>query len=966
MRRLALLFAFLTGSGVASAQPKEIRPDETVPFRNTQSGRVDDRTGFALVVYGTDYRPAPSDPEAMAREFLRERGPEMGIVESEVTLVAIRKTPGGTRVRFEQEVSGLPVYQSDVVISLSREGRVAFVVNGFRPGLRVRPVASKSTAAAVATARDYLGIAGPARLERARTVIYPYGNRARVAHRVELMAPASVSGDWELLVDAESGEVFRAVNRALETKGRPATGNRPAAPATAQGASSPAAPTTIRSDKTGSPRRIDGTGWVFDPDPITRSRTEYGAVLSDNGDLDSQALTDQLTEVPLRDITFDGTTYFLEGPYVRIHDVDAPIEGDFSQTSPDWHFTRGEDAFEAVNAYYHIDQSLRYINETLGFALMPIQYSGGVLVDPHGASGDDQSFYSGGTGSLTFGEGGVDDAEDADVLLHELGHGLHDWVTNGGLSQVDGLGEGSGDYWANSYSRSTGLWNQGEDQRSWIFHWDGHNEYWSGRTADYAGHYPEDLENQIHTDGQIWASSLMEIWEELGRETTDLLFLEALSMTGSTSSQPDAAFALMQADSLLNAGANSAVIQDVFLRRGYLLRANFASSTLAGPVPLTVTFIDGSFAVGTGVDSRAWDFDDDGVTDATGQRVQFTYEEAGLYTVSLTVTSGANETTTTRTDFISANEGVYLWQGGEGQFDRSGDFFRNHFLTRGISSAYAGSARMHTPLEGYDAVFLSLGSFSTGPTRLDEVMASGLKAYLEGGGKVYLEGSEALGFDQVDNAALLALFGISTSDDGTDAETPVQSLSGQTGTLTEGMLFGGTTQVGTTWIDRFTPQPPAVAAFVEGDFGTVAVQHELAGGGRTFVSSYALGHLLDSEGVSTRVELLDRILEFFGVATGATAVEDRELPGDFRLLPPFPNPFSRSTTLRYELPRPAETQLILYNMLGQRVATLEEAAFRSAGVYEVRVRAEALPAGPYFVRLQAGGFVGLQSLLVVR
>ena len=49
---------------------------------------------------------------------------------------------------------------------------------------------------------------------------------------------------------------------------------------------------------------------------------------------------------------------------------------------------------------------------------------------------------------INFGEGGVDDAEDADVILHELGHGIHDWITNGSLSQVDGLSEGMADYWA--------------------------------------------------------------------------------------------------------------------------------------------------------------------------------------------------------------------------------------------------------------------------------------------------------------------------------------------------------------------------------------------------------------------------------------------------------------------------------------------------------------------------------------
>ena len=42
---------------------------------------------------------------------------------------------------------------------------------------------------------------------------------------------------------------------------------------------------------------------------------------------------------------------------------------------------------------------------------------------PHGFNGADNSSYSPGTGRLQFGEGGVDDAEDSDVVHHELGHG---------------------------------------------------------------------------------------------------------------------------------------------------------------------------------------------------------------------------------------------------------------------------------------------------------------------------------------------------------------------------------------------------------------------------------------------------------------------------------------------------------------------------------------------------------------
>ena len=197
--------------------------------------------------------------------------------------------------------------------------------------------------------------------------------------------------------------------------------------------------------------------------------------------------------------------------------------------------------------YYQLDQSLRYINQTLGISLMPFQYAGGMIFDPSGLSGADNSHYIGGTGRIAFGEGGVDDAEDADVILHELGHGLHDWATGGNLSQVNGLSEGCGDYWAQSYSRSVAVWTPVQPAYQFVFSWDGHNPFWGGRTTNYGALYPGGLVGQIHTDGQIWATCLMKIYDAIGRNKTDRAFLQGLMLTNGTTNQQDAAIAFRQA-----------------------------------------------------------------------------------------------------------------------------------------------------------------------------------------------------------------------------------------------------------------------------------------------------------------------------------------------------------------------------------------------------------------------------------
>src|SRR4029079_14126856 len=66
---------------------------------------------------------------------------------------------------------------------------------------------------------------------------------------------------------------------------------------------------------------------------------------------------------------------------------------------------------------------------------------------------DDQSFYSPVSKSLTFGTGGVDDAEDAEIILHEYGHAIQDNQVPGfgGSKESAAMGEGFGDYLAASF-----------------------------------------------------------------------------------------------------------------------------------------------------------------------------------------------------------------------------------------------------------------------------------------------------------------------------------------------------------------------------------------------------------------------------------------------------------------------------------------------------------------------------------
>jgi len=185
-------------------------------------------------------------------------------------------------------------------------------------------------------------------------------------------------------------------------------------------------------------------GNVFDPDPLSSAREKYSndceTGFCDNNDGKTHELFRELQSVVLNDITYMNGKYHLKGPFACVVDINEPFYGTFESDTNNFKYERSAHGFEAVNAYYHIDQMMRYINDELGIFVEPTEYAGGVRFDPH-SSENDNSYYDRSSQIIHFGTGGVDDAEDADVIIHELGHGIHQWITGGDISQVQGLSE---------------------------------------------------------------------------------------------------------------------------------------------------------------------------------------------------------------------------------------------------------------------------------------------------------------------------------------------------------------------------------------------------------------------------------------------------------------------------------------------------------------------------------------------
>ena len=96
--------------------------------------------------------------------------------------------------------------------------------------------------------------------------------------------------------------------------------------------------------------------------------------------------------------------------------------------------TRSNDTFEALMAYFHIDRT-RFYADGLGLSQPLRSKRQKVFVN---AIPDDNSFYSSQTQQLVLGTGGVDDGEDADVIVHEYGHSLQDQASPRSLQTREG------------------------------------------------------------------------------------------------------------------------------------------------------------------------------------------------------------------------------------------------------------------------------------------------------------------------------------------------------------------------------------------------------------------------------------------------------------------------------------------------------------------------------------------------
>lgn len=119
-------------------------------------------------------------------------------------------------------------------------------------------------------------------------------------------------------------------------------------------------------------------------------------------------------------------------------------------------------------------------------------------------------------------------------------------------------------------------------------------------------------------------------------------------------------------------------------------------------------------------------------------------------------------------------------------------------------------------------------------------------------------------------------------------------------------------------------------------------------------------HTIAVSGSNVNVDWLQIIRQY------VTSVDERpEIPNGFNLSQNYPNPFNPSTKINFDLGKPSNVKLYIYDILGRRVATLVD-QYMNTGAYTVNFDASRLASGVYFYSIEAGDFKMNKKMILLK
>jgi hypothetical protein len=474
-------------------------------------------------------------PKKVARRALSANASALGLkgILTELKQRRCIESAGAWHVIFSQRHLERFIHRAYVTVHMDRKKRVYLVKNRAVPASvlpekaneRIKPKRADSIARASIGKR-----ARGARVVKREKVWFPKLKNVYPAYklRVQRRRPA---GEWIVYVDAEKGSVLWKYDNL-------------------------ASATTARAR-------------VFDPNPVV-ALGDWSALLTAKNRV-RRPPAGTYKDVILRNLKRNG---LLEGSRVSTR----PTRERVRSRSRDFSCFSGQKGFEEVMVYHHIDSAIRYL-ESLGYRAKRAIFRGPMRVNAR-ATDEDNSWYMPSTRELYFGVGYVDDAEDGETILHELGHAVQDAICPdfGQSPEAAAMGEGFGDYFAASYfaSRKTG---GAKSLLPCVMTWDGIlcpdpvqparapcvRRLDSGLTYESFDHSSRADE---HVNGEIWSATLWDIWNAIGRDAADRIVIESHFQLDGFTSFAKGARAILDADRNLFAGRHLARLKGIFRRRG--------------------------------------------------------------------------------------------------------------------------------------------------------------------------------------------------------------------------------------------------------------------------------------------------------------------------------------------------------------------------------------------------------------
>ena len=176
-----------------------------------ESKTADD--GIYRRLYYPRFESAATASEARANEFLAQYKETLGIsnIATDLRLLSSKQSLSGDHYRYQQYYNDIPVFASQVLINITRTGTISSVVSDYVANINSPTSPALQSDQAIQAASRAMGIIELRDATQTELVIFPNNGHPRLAWKVLLLAQEPL-GDWQVFVDAISGEIIDRKN----------------------------------------------------------------------------------------------------------------------------------------------------------------------------------------------------------------------------------------------------------------------------------------------------------------------------------------------------------------------------------------------------------------------------------------------------------------------------------------------------------------------------------------------------------------------------------------------------------------------------------------------------------------------------------------------------------------------------------------------------------------------------------